>query len=67
MVLIAINWLFLVSKYDNPLKYGSIFRVGRIPLPMVTNSSVMIRHFGTALVHVQVDEWPPFGKDLIVW
>ena len=44
MVLIAINWLFLVSKYDNTLKYVSIFPVGRIALPMVTNSSVMIRN-----------------------
>ena len=44
MVLITINWLFLLSKYDNPLKYVSIFPVGRIPLPMVTNYmySVMI-------------------------
>ena len=44
MVLIAINWLFLVSKYENPLKYVSIFPVGRIPLSMVTKSSVMIRN-----------------------
>ena len=44
MVLITINWLFLVFEYDNPCIKVSIFLVGRIPLPMATNSSVIIRN-----------------------
>ena len=35
MVLITFNWLLFVFKYTNTLEKGSIFLVGRIPLPDV--------------------------------
>ena len=35
MVLITFNWSLFVFKYTNTLEKGSIFLVGRIPLPDV--------------------------------
>ena len=49
MVLITFNWSFFVFKYTNTLEKGSIFLVGRIPLPDVHKTRIICPLFNKCL------------------
>ena len=49
MVLITFNWSFFVFKYTNTPEKGSIFLVGRIPLPDVHKIRIICQLFNKFL------------------